>query len=388
MRNKILSPELEEDARILDRFNREQLHHIARKGHDRPLDNGFLGLSPREIESFSILRAAAHVYNAVVQNFGILFHRFTGLEKECHDELVKQFGEPFSPSSFYLPRDITHARAMSTTPGSKGGYFVGVEQIGFQDMLQNASVCFSLGAPRIQNQKDNAVMPRQLTGPTFTWLGGAGSSVTATDMSFGQLSASPRTIVSLTELSEQLVQQMSPVSEAGVRRNLAKGLASGADQAMLVGTGGAQPNGIVNTPGIGSVSGTSLDRAKIIDMQTKANDQSAVLSARAQGYVAPPVTAALLAGRQEFTGTSTTLWQGSLAEGTVAGVTARSTKSMTVGSLLYGDFSQVVLVEFGPLQIAVNTADFNKALAAIRALWMVDVIVAEPTSFTLATSVT
>ena len=171
-------------------------------------------------------------------------------------------------------------------------------------------------------------------------------------------------------------------------RNLANGLASGADQAMLVGAGGAEPLGIVNTPGIGSVSGTSLDRAKILDMQTKANDQSAVLSARAQGYVAPPVTAALLANRQEYTGVASTLWAGSLAQGQIAGVTAMSTKSMTVGSLLYGDFSQLVLVEFGPMQISVNTADFNKALAAIRALWMVDVMELEPKSFTLATSVT
>ena len=46
-----------------------------------------------------------------------------------------------------------------------------------------------------------------------------------------------------------------------------------------------------------------------------------------------------------------------------------------------------MLVEFGPLQISVNHADFNKATVAIRALWMVDVIVLEPKAFTLATGV-
>jgi hypothetical protein len=45
-------------------------------------------------------------------------------------------------------------------------------------------------------------------------------------------------------------------------------------------------------------------------------------------------------------------------------------------------------VQFGPLQGAVNVADFNKGTLAIRAPWMIDVIVAEPKAFTLATSVT
>ena len=72
----------------------------------------------------------------------------------------------------------------------------------------------------------------------------------------------------------------------------------------------------------------------------------------------------------------------------MAGIPATSTKSMTTGSLLFGDYSQAVFVEFGPLQIAVNVSDFNKGTLAIRALWNVDVVVVEPKSFTLATSVT
>jgi len=36
----------------------------------------------------------------------------------------------------------------------------------------------------------------------------------------------------------------------------------------------------------------------------------------------------------------------------------------------------------------VNVADLAKATVAIRMLWMVDVIVAEPKSFTLASSIT
>ena len=77
-----------------------------------------------------------------------------------------------------------------------------------------------------------------------------------------------------------------------------------------------------------------------------------------------------------------------MASGGVIQLDGDRTKAMTAGSLLFGDFSQLILVEFGPMQIAVNHADFNKGMLALRALWMVDVIVAEPKAFTLATSIT
>jgi HK97 family phage major capsid protein len=106
--------------------------------------------------------------------------------------------------------------------------------------------------------------------------------------------------------------------------------------------------------------------------------------------VATPTVAALLAGRQEFTGVATTLWGGSIARGQIVGVPAMATKSLNAGNLLFGDFSQVLLVEFAPMQIAVNSSDanFNKAVVALRALWMVDVILVEPRAFTFAASVT
>lgn len=202
------------------------------------------------------------------------------------------------------------------------------------------------------------------------------------------MSASPKTIVSVTEISAQAQYQIGPVAEHFTRRNLALGLAAGIDQAVLVGAGGVEPLGLANTPTINTVAGAAIDRAKIIDLQTKAANQNAIVDAQKQAYCAPPTTSALLAGRQEYTGGSVALWQGSIARGEIAGVLAMSTKAMAASTILFGDFSQVLLVQFGPLQIALNLADYNKASLAIRALSMVDVIVIEPKAFTLASSVT
>lgn len=346
-----------------------------------------LGLSAKELREYSIVRAARAMYDAVECRAG---QGFEGLEADAHRALVKIYGQPFSSgSSFYVPREVLAARALGTIPGSKGGYLVPSDIASFIDQLQNASVCLSSGAQLLTNIEQNVSIVKQLSGPTFNWII-PGTTTTATDPVFGQISASPKTVISLTEISAQLQAQGGPVMEAFVRRQLARGLAAGIDQGMLVGPGGVQMLGVTNVPGINVVVGTSLDRPKAIDMQTKANDLNAIVNASAQAYVAPPVTAALLAGRQEFTGVATTLWGGSIAKGSIVGVPALSTKAMTVGSLLFGDFSQLVLVEFGPMQIAINGSDtqFNRGTIAIRALWMVDQIVSEPKSFTLATSVT
>lgn len=352
-----------------------------------PRQMGHLGLSDDMVRDYSVMRAVRKIYKSLMGNLSTDGRGFDGPEAAYSRELEKVYGLTYSGTSFYVPSDVTHSRAMSTTPGGKGGYAVGAEIVGFIDALSNTSVCFKLGSQRIQNQQANAIFVKETPGPTVTWQGPNGTSIAPVDPGFTQLTATPHTLIGLHELSAQLIHQTNGVTEAGVIRGLGLSLAVGVDQAMLSGSGGLQPIGVSNSPGVITVVGTSIDRAKLIDMQGQCNNSNAIINPLAQGYVGPPSVAALAAGRQQFPGVDSPLWQGSIAQGMVVGVPAMSSKSMPASSLLFGDFSQLMLVEFGPLQIAVNHADFNKATVAIRALWMVDVIVLEPKAFTLATGV-
>ena len=381
-----LSPRLQQILDVRSRSISEELMNFQRSNlrdvsRDSCEPSAELGLSDKELRTYSI--------NAAARSFSSR-DGFSGLEADCHQQLVKRYGPARNAQTFYVPADVLrHAsRSMSSIPGAKGGYLVDASIVSFADQLQNASVTSAMGVQTLEHATGNVMVVKQLTGPTFVWLGPPGTSVTASDPSFGQLSASPKTIVSITEISAQALYQIGPVAEHFTRRNLALGLAARIDQAVLVGAGGVEPLGLANTPTINTVAGAGIDRAKIIDMQTKAANQNAIVDPQRQGYIAPPTTSALLAGRQEYTGVASTLWQGSIARGEIAGVAAMSTKSMAAGTILFGDFSQVILVQFGPLQIAVNVSDFNKASLAIRALSMIDVVVIEPKSFTLASSVT
>ena len=385
MKHERLSPKLQMildtrsqsiEAELMN-FQRSTLRDAS---HDSCEPSAELGLSDKELRTYSI-NAAARAFSSRAG--------FTGLEADCHQQLVTRYGPARNAQAFHVPADVMrHAsRSMSASPGGKGGFWVDASIVSFVDQLQNASVAAAMGVQTLEHATGNVIVVKQLTGPTFVWLGPPGTSAAASDPSFGQLSASPKTIVSVTEISAQAQYQIGPVAESFTRRNLALGIASGIDQAVLVGTGGLQPLGITNTPTINTVAGAAIDRAKIIDLQTQAANQNAIVDPQRQGYIVPPTTAALLAGRQEYTGVASTLWKGSIARGEMAGVPAMSTKAMTAGTILFGDFSQVILVQFGPLQIAVNVADYNKASLAIRALSMIDVIVLEPRAFTLATLV-
>lgn len=386
MKHERLSPKLQMILDTRSRSISEELMNFQRStlrdaSRDSCEPSAELGLSDKELRSYSINDAA----RAFSSRDG-----FTGLEADCHQQLVTRYGPARNAQTFYVPADVLrHAsRSMSASPGQKGGFLVDVSIASFADQLQNASVATAMGVQTLEHPTGNVIVVKQLSGPTFVWLGPPGTSATASDPAFGQLGASPKTIVSVTEISAQAQYQIGPVAEYFTRRNLALGIASGIDQAIIAGTGGLQPLGIANTPTINTVAGAAIDRAKIVDLQTQAANQNAIVEPQRQGYIAPPTTAALLAGRQEYTGVASTLWKGSIARGEMAGVPAMSTKSMAAGTILFGDFSQVLLVQFGPLQIAVHVADFTKASLAIRALSMIDVVVIEPKSFTLATSVT
>jgi HK97 family phage major capsid protein len=191
-------------------------------------------------------------------------------------------------------------------------------------------------------------------------------------------------------MSEKLLRQGGPAGEAIVQNGLASDLAVGVDVAVIDGSGASgQPLGIRNTVGIGTASGTSLGYSGLVGAQKTVADANAILDPTGLGYVTTPTVAELLKGRQRFTGTDSPLWRGAIHEGEVEGVRALATKQMPAAALLYGDWSAVVVPEWGVLTLEVNPfADFKAAIVGVRALWSLDVIVQHPSAFVSITSIT
>src|SRR5690242_7494723 len=94
-----------------------------------------LGLSERETQRYSLFKALrAMKYGAM----NLDTYKAAAFERECSDAVAKKLDREIS-SSWFVPSEVlvrplderAVARAMATTPGSKGGYLVPTQTLGF-----------------------------------------------------------------------------------------------------------------------------------------------------------------------------------------------------------------------------------------------------------------
>ena len=99
--------------------------------------------------------------------------------------------------------------------------------------------------------------------------------------------------------------------------------------------------------------------------------------------------AALLAQRVKVASTFSPLWEGGLLDGNMAGFRAVATNQLTAASMIFGDFSQVIIGEWGMLELAMNPyANFAAAITGIRAIQTVDVGIRYAGAFSRAHTIT
>ena len=184
------------------------------------------------------------------------------------------------------------------------------------------------------------------------------------------------------------MMQSTPDADALIMDDLAKVLATAIDLAALEGSGAnGQPTGISNTGSIGAVTGTDLAYADILEFQTDVAGSNALAANCA--YATTPAVAALLAQRVKVASTFSPLWEGGLLDGNMAGFRAVATNQLTAASMIFGDFSQVIIGEWGMLELAMNPyANFAAAITGIRAIQTVDVGIRYAGAFSRAHTIT
>jgi HK97 family phage major capsid protein len=343
-----------------------------------------IDLSRRDLARYSVLAA---IRRATGEAKGPR----RGFEEECSAAIAKKLGrEPTVEGGLFLPLEIQH-RDLTAGTGSAGGYLVQTENLGFVQILRNRSVCLELGVQRLPGLSGNATIPKQTGAATANWISDeAGTGASESNLVFGQMALTPKTVVTYTEISRQLQLQSSPAAEGLVMADLAAQAALAVDAAILQGTGASgQPTGIINTAGIGRFSGTSIALAAIIEAQSDVAASNALSTACA--YVTTPAVAGLLMQRQRFASTDSPIWRGGVGAGEVLGFKAVSTPQMPASRILFGDFSTVVLAEWGVLEVSAtgtpSAAGFMAGIVGVRALYTIDVGVRYAAAFSYSTAV-
>ena len=341
-----------------------------------------LDLSTRETKRFSVLRG--------IKALADKDWKGAGFELECSREICKRAGLPEPVhGGFYIPVEV-QKRDLTVGTSNAGGYLVetALRPESFIELLRARSVVAGLGATMLTGLVGNVSIPKQTGAATGYWLANEATAITESQQTLGQLALTPKTLGAYTEISRLLMLQSTPAADQLVMNDFAKVMALAVDLAALEGTGSSgQPAGISVTAGIGSVTGTSIALAGVVEFQTDVASGNALTPNCA--YVTTPTVAGLLAQRQRFTSTDTPLWRGNILEGTVEGYRGRTTTQVTAASMVFGDFEQVVIAEWGFLEMALNPyANFTAAITGVRAIQSLDVGIRQAAAFSRATSIT
>ena len=377
------------DSRVLDAIKSGESASSFRQksvldSATRPAE---LGMSKTELRRYSLSRALLRL----TQPPG----RETGFEDEISDELQRRHVDRNgvqllnSPMGFLIPPDVAAdilRRDLNVASSAAGGYLVSTENVpSWVELARARSVALTLGVESLDGLRSSISVPRELAGPAVSWLSTETSQATESTPSTGQVALTPKMAGAYVKVSRPLLLQSSPAVDRFLVRSLLRALGVAIDIAVLNGSGTAgQPLGLLNTAGIGSVTGTSLALAGVLEFQSDVGD---ALTAGC-GYATTRAVAKLLAERQKATGTSTFLWEGNLYDGSLGGYRAMSSGNIPAATLVFGDWPSILLASWGTLAVEINPfAGFQAGIVGARVLHALDVGVLRPSAFAAASSV-
>ncbi|MCE7902131.1 MAG: phage major capsid protein [Gammaproteobacteria bacterium PRO9] len=170
------------------------------------------------------------------------------------------------------PRTAVERRALAEGTGSAGGYTVPTPLANaFIDRLRARSVIQRAGAVVVPMQSQTLSMAKLLTDPAAAWHT-ENASVTASDMTFGQVKLTAQTLISHVKASRELVEDSINLGDI-LTASLSKSLATELDRVALLGSGTVpEPQGLMTLSGVNEVSmgtnGAALSGfAKLMDLR-------------------------------------------------------------------------------------------------------------------------
>lgn len=302
-----------------------------------------------------------------------------GLEREYAQEAERRSGR--KAEGVFIPMQALEQRANTTTSAPE---IVG-EQHRAQDYigaLRNRLLARQLGVRVLTGLQGNVSIPKHGSAMSLGWVT-EGDPVPESAMSFDSVTMTPKHTGGKTEMSRQLIQQSSPGIEQLVRDDLTFLIAQQIDSAILNGTGLAgQPTGILENAGI-QTAAMPTTWADVLGLAEKLQLENL----EGTRFLSAPGVRTTLASTEKVNGSGS----GFLAEGGMMdGKPYDVTNQMPVDTLLFGDFSQVMLGIWSEIDILVNPyaePAYSRGGIQVRAMATCDVALRHPQAFVAASGV-
>lgn len=284
----------------VDNFRSLVLSKLKDNGQLRVAESPEVGLSEREVQSYSFCRALLAAQDpANARKIAPFEMEVSDAAQAKRDDTDPRIKERMGAGAITLAVDVLNrgmnvqsnqaaamARALAArvsrssaemqsyfrdlTVGAPtgGGNLVATELLGssFIDLLRNAMILDRLGITMLRDLNGNIAIPSQTGAATGYWVA-EGGAPTESQQTIGQMPLTPKTVGAFTDFTRRLLLQSSLDVELFVRMDLARVLGLEVQNGAFNGTGASnQPTGLFNIAGLGSVAMGTNGGAPTYDM--------------------------------------------------------------------------------------------------------------------------
>ena len=220
----------------------------------------------------------------------------------------------------------------------------------------------------------------------FAWLA-EGASMSVTKNQFLGPTLSPKRAGASVSMSNRLLMQSSVDVDALVRQKLSMGWANTINAAAINGAGGSAPTGILGYTGVNAAADAAAVAstfAKIVELQGLIEEDDA--TEISLGYLLHPKLKAALKTKSKDAGSGRFLIEGNELDGyryvSTSLVPVGDDGGTAVYPLIYGDFSQLYVGQWGAVSFLVNPYSEDLADSVrITVNTHADVQIANPKAF-------
>jgi len=310
--------------------------------------------------------------------------RNAGFEREMNDEIARRVGR--EAEGIYVPDFAWQQRGPLATgaTGATGSEvvfddFVPTVHRGdmFIEALRARQVLSNLGTTYLTGLTSRIKMPKLATGANAAFVEELGDVADGAGTD-GGVTLQPRTMGAFVDMSRLLMLESVPAIEQIIRNDL---LASAADRMefyAIQGSGSSgQPTGILNTSGINDLdisSGTDVDSmtwADVINLVELVEEDNGIVNQNAAGFLSNPNVKAALAQTAKVSSTDSVMilndpWN--QLYGYPIEFTSNVPNNLNPGdggtdasAVVFGDFSQLMIAQFGAPSILVDPYTNSRA---------------------------
>ena len=332
---------------------------------------------------FSILTALRHALNGTEMD---------GAEKEMNEigMAENRNANVTAAKNTRLSLPVAYVRATQQTVTQDSGAYGGA-------LVQNqAPMMVDTLRPKLFIEELGATVMTGLSGGNLPLIRKAdfameflaeGAAITPQKKTYAGPTLAPKRAGGAVDITNQLIMQSSPDVEALVMAGLRNGFADLLNSAAINGAGGVAPTGILNYPGINESATTAAAAATwalIQELQGLIEEDNA--TSQSLGWLIHPKLKSILKQIKVDAGSGIFLANNETIDGiryiTTSLIPVLDDAGTDVYPLIYGDFSQLFVGQWGAMNIGINpySADLSDSVRLVLNTHA-DVQIANPQCF-------